>query len=102
MNRYKINTHYLANILYNIGDYLYKSINGVHYSFDVRKNNHILEVIIINDEVGGELVMMTIDTTDDNRINYVVQYINNRFDFPKMNIIVENWEKYMIGGINEI
>lgn len=102
MNKYKINTHYLANILYNIGYSLYKAINGVHYSFDVRKNNQILEVIIINDETDEELLMMTIDTTDDNRINYVVQYINNRFDFPKTNIIVENWEKYIIGGINEI
>lgn len=104
--KHNIQTNYLANILYEIGYEFYKAINGNRYSFEVRKplqeedlfgDKTTYEIYIIDDWDEEELLILTLD--DNFKIKYINDYIQDHFVLPKENIIVDNWEFYIVGGV---
>ena len=110
MIEYKINLSdkYLANILYKIGYHFYKGINGMYLQFDVRENVQDedlfgnvrkYEIIGIN-ENENECVFFSLD--ENNKICDIHSSLLKYFEFDtNINIIVDGWEHYIVGGIKE-
>lgn len=110
MSDYKspLNSKYLANILYYIGYEFYKCINGAYYQFDVRENtqkedlfgnirNYTIVAINENEE---ELAFFSLD--QNNKICDIEPFLLKYFEFnTDIEIIVENWLDYLVGGIKE-
>lgn len=79
----------LSQILHHIGYHFYKNV-GIYFSFDVKMN----KVYAIR-EVNKKKAIKVIIEIENNRICEVNDYLLELFIFPKTEIIVDGWEKYL-------
>lgn len=79
----------LSQILFHIGYYFYKNV-GIYFSFDVKMN----KVYAIR-EINKKKAIKEIIEIENNRICEVNDYLLELFIFPKTEIIVDGWEKYL-------
>ena len=107
---YKINLSdkFLANILYKIGYHFYKGINGMYLQFAVRENVQVQDLfgnarkytIIGINENDNECEFFSLD--ENNKICDIHSFLIKYFEFDTdLEIIIENWEYYIVGGIKE-
>lgn len=93
--KYIIKSNILANILYNIGYTFYKCINGIPYDFKVRKHKNCYRVNMYRPD-NKHLTIFKINV--NLQIIDIVDFITQRFELPKGEIDITDWELYLWGG----
>ena len=93
--KYYIQSNILANILYKIGYTFYKGINGIAYTFKIRKYKNCYRVNIYRPD-GKHLTIFKIN--ENTEIIDVIDFIKERFELPKGKIDITDWELYLWGG----
>lgn len=91
--KYEIKSNNLVNILYDIGHYFYKGINGNWYDFKVRKYKNSYRVNMYRQD-GKYLLIFKLN--ENMEIVDINDYIKEYFDLPKGKINIENWQCYLM------